>query len=261
MHRNYCFTWNNYTQKDAEMVVTYPCKYMVVGHETGENGTPHMQGYVEFASAKNLSTLKKAWGDKPHFEARKGTAKQASDYCKKDGDYIERGEISNQGKRSDLDEWARMAMDRNIALNTMIQESPKMALLYIKRATEMRRLTFEDRTEPPNAVWLWGSTGVGKTRMAFDNHNTVYIKDGTMWWDGYEQQEAIVIDDFDGKWPFRDLLRLLDRYPYQGQVKGGYVKINSPTIYITCDKPPERFWHGDELSQIQRRLLGVFHME
>jgi len=78
-----------------------------------------------------------------------------------------------------------------------------------------------------------------------------------MWWDGYEQQEAIIIDDFDGKWPYRDLLRLLDRYPYQGQFKGGYFKVNSPYIYITCEFAPSYFWQGNEYAQVFRRLKEV----
>jgi hypothetical protein len=63
-----------------------------------------------------------------------------------------------------------------------------------------------------------------------------------------------VIDDFDGKWPYRDLLRLLDRYVYQGQIKGGYVHINSDYIIITCEHRPEEYWSGNELTQVRRRL-------
>ena len=53
------------------------------------------------------------------------------------------------------------------------------------------------------------------TRL-INSGRTTDIKDGTQWWYQYEGQEAVVIDDFDKKWPFRDLLRPLDRYPNQG---------------------------------------------
>lgn len=260
-HRNWCFTWNNYTDEAERILSEYPCTYMVVGKEVGENGTPHLQGYVEFGGSKRLETLKNAWGNAPHFEPRMGTAKQASEYCKKDGNFTERGQISQQGKRSDLNEAAMAIMDKNVKIMDVIKENPKLGLIYMRRMKELRMEMYGDRKEAPKVIWLWGRTGVGKSRVAFDIHDEVYIKDGTHWWNGYEQQEAIVIDDFDGKWPFRDLLRLLDRYPYQGQTKGGYVKINSEYIYITCDRPPERFWpNGMDLEQIQRRITYIFEL-
>ena len=52
---------------------------------------------------KLLAQLKKLFKDnKLHLEERKGNALQASNYCKKDGKYIEFGELSSQGARSDL---------------------------------------------------------------------------------------------------------------------------------------------------------------
>jgi len=53
----------------------------------------------------------------------------------------------------------------------------------------------------------------------------------------------------------------LDRYRYQGQVKGGYVNINSPFIYITCEHPPSYYWSGNELDQITRRLTSVLEIK
>jgi len=81
-------------------------KYIVYGFEFGKKEkTPHIQGYMEFDKAKTFLTVKKMLGDKAHIEARKGTAKQASEYCQKDGKFIERGVRSDkrQGQRNDLD--------------------------------------------------------------------------------------------------------------------------------------------------------------
>lgn len=139
-------------------------------------------------------------------------------------------------------------------------ECPREVIKYNRGITALIGYGQKPRTGPPNITWIWGKTGVGKTRWAFDEHQSVYVKDGTMWWDGYMQQEAIVIDDFDGKWPVRDLLRLLDRYPYQGQVKGGYVQINSPYIYITSDRKPEGYWDRKIWTQMDRRINRVVHL-
>lgn len=260
--RNFCFTLNNPTDEEFEALLAYKSNYTVIGKEKGEqNGTPHLQGYIEFASAKRITTLHKAF-PRVHWEVRRGTAAQAAAYCKKDGDYYEQGTPTQQGKRTDLEDLARAALSGTDLLE-IAHANPAAVMQYHKGLQFLRNLTIRPRNRdtPPTVVWRYGKTGVGKTRFVFEHHETVYIKDGTQWWDGYEQQEAICIDDFDGKWPFRDLLRLLDRYPYRGQVKGGYVDINSPYIYITCEFSPESVFHVDEeLAQILRRITQVVHV-
>lgn len=73
------------------------------GFEIGESGTPHLQGYVEFENARALGGVKKIIGSRAHLESRKGSARQAVDYCKKDGDFFEKGVMNNQGNRSDIE--------------------------------------------------------------------------------------------------------------------------------------------------------------
>lgn len=45
----YCFTYNNYTADGEEQLKAWLeefTKYAVFGHEVGEKGTPHLQGYI-----------------------------------------------------------------------------------------------------------------------------------------------------------------------------------------------------------------------
>lgn len=253
--RNWCFTLNNYDAADELALSTEVCEYLIYGKETApQTGTKHLQGYIEYKNAKLMSTIKKTY-PKMHLEKRRGSAKQAADYCRKGGDVTERGKMSEQGKRTDLERVVEMVEDKK-TMAEIAEEEPVTFIKYNRGIAALKGALTKHRSrdDPPNVIWLHGKTGTGKTRFPHDNHDSLYIKDGTQWWDGYEQQEAIVIDDFDGKWPFRDLLRLLDRYEYQGQTKGGYTKINSPWIYITCSYPPETFWNGDDLAQMQRRI-------
>lgn len=253
--RNTCFTLNNYTEEEYKSITNWDCKYLIVGKEVGEQGTPHLQGYVEWNGSKRLSTLKKING-RIHWENRKGTAKQAADYCKKENNFFEKGELSIQGKRTDLQIVGEKVINK-IPIREIAQEHPDVFIKYHKGIQRLKEVLYTDRTECPEVHWRWGASGTGKTRFCIERHPNHYIKDGTIWWDGYEQQEAIIIDDFDGRWNYRDLLRLLDRYKYQGQTKGGYIKINSPFIYITCEYPPEHFWSENELDQVTRRLNSI----
>lgn len=257
--RNCVFTLNNYTEEEYNAVLNWDCKYLIVGKEVGEQNTPHLQGYVEWLHAKKFTSLKNL-NPRIHWEKRRGTAKEASDYCKKEGYFYEKGTISCQGKRSDLEDVAEM-VEQKVSLKEIAQTFPTTYIKYHKGIEKLINIFYEDRNEKPYVHWRWGKTGTGKTYGAVQAHPSHYIKDGTKWWDGYEQQEAIIIDDFDGKWDYRNFLRLLDKYKYQGETKFGYVKINSPYIYITCEHPPSHFWDDTELSQILRRIDKIVEVK
>lgn len=254
-HRCYQFTWHNYTDEDIEYLKSLKSKYICWGHEVcPETGTPHLQGMVLWNSPMRWRNMKEKFRNH-HFEVTK-SFNALKKYNFKDGDVFEQGEKPQQGRRLDMEEQVERVKEGATNRELWIA-NPTLMVQYHRSFERCRYDLFEDRTEAPGVYWFWGGTGTGKTRTAFEAHPSRYMKDGTMWWDGYTQQDAIIIDDFDGKWPFRDLLRLLDRYPYSGQVKGGYVKINSKHIYITCEFPPECFWEGTELEQIKRRLTTV----
>jgi len=287
--RNHCFTLNNPGEGDEATVLSFSAKYIVFGREIGEDKkTPHLQGYIEWGSAKRIEALKKLH-PKIHWEARIGTARQASDYCKKgeqshgewktsgvagstfgkNASVVELGTLSNPGKRSDLYGAKEGALDviaeaihAGATLEDINRDYTATFIRFHKGIEKSINLMQEHRIERPIVRWRYGKTGVGKSfavRKEFPEH---YVKDGTQWWDGYNQQECILIDDFDGHCHFRDFLRLTDEGRYQGQYKGGYVKINSPYIYITCSYPPwEVFRSPDDLEQVMRRLESVTHVK
>lgn len=69
------------------------CEYFVFGREVGESGTPHLQGYICLKEKKSLKWLKTNIHKNAHWEIMRGTPQQASDYCKKDGDFVEVGTL------------------------------------------------------------------------------------------------------------------------------------------------------------------------
>lgn len=258
-HRAYCFTVNNYTSSDhlsCEQLKGFS-KYFIVGKEVGEKGTPHLQGYVHFENPRTFDFMKR-YLPRAHIEVANGSDQQNRAYCMKEGDYDEFGEPGpGQGKRMDLKEVADVIKSGKLGIDEFMFEYPEVYFKYSRAVEKMYQAMLVPRAKPPEVHWRWGLAGTGKTRFCIEKHPNHYIKDGTPWWDGYKQQEAIIIDDFDNQIPYRTLLRMLDRYVYQGQVKGGYVHINSPYIYITSEYPPERYWTGNEYAQVERRLTSV----
>lgn len=265
-HRSWCFTINNPTKADDMLVASFmkKAKYGIVGVEKGDIlGQPHLQCYIHLENALSFEKIK-FFLPRAHIEIAGGTDEENFVYCSKQGDYKEWGEKSEgQGKRNDIKEIANLIKSGDITLMDIMFDYPDMYLKYSRSFEKMFNAVQPHRVKAPEVHWRWGLTGTGKTYYVIDKHgaDNVYIKDGTIWWDGYNQQEAILFDDFDNSIPFRTLLRILHEYREQGQVKGGYVNINSPYIYITCEFPPEHYWSGNTLAQVIRRLTSVLEIK
>jgi len=59
--RRWCYTLNNYTKEEMSQLLTLfqTEKYFIQGEEIGEEGTIHLQGYIEFKFQKDINNLKK----------------------------------------------------------------------------------------------------------------------------------------------------------------------------------------------------------
>jgi hypothetical protein len=133
-------TLNNYTDSDYQAFCECDCKYIIVGKEVGESGTPHLQTYVEFKEGVTLSTLKKRLSCKKlHAEVRRGTSGEASDYCKQDGDYFEKGTLSKQGAREDLN-ILKASIFNGSSVDEICEDNPIMFHQYGRTLNKLEEL-------------------------------------------------------------------------------------------------------------------------
>lgn len=183
------FTLNNPEPSDEARLVEMQKKYLVFGRESAPGtGTPHLQGYVTFTSPKTLSAAKKAIGPRAHLEIAKGTAKQASDYCKKDGDFMEVGVMTMtpvDGGRVEQERWAAA---KESAKAGAIDDVPPD--IYIRFYRTLKQIAVDHVVIPEDAdgvtgVWLTGPAGCGKSRKAREDWPGAYLKLMNKWWDGY----------------------------------------------------------------------------
>lgn len=258
--RNFVFTINNWNDSDIDNLKKLKHSYLIYGREIGANGTAHLQGYCELLNQTRFNTIKEIIPN-AHIENRKGTAKQASDYCKKDNDFTETGEISKQGKRPDIEATYDL-VEKKASLIEFKNSRPN--LQCIKIFEWAKNISQEDRNFKPEVVWLWGSTGTGKTRYVREKETDLWVSGRSLkWWDGYDNQDAVLIDDFRKDFcTFHELLRILDRYPYNVEVKGGHKKLNSKRIYITSCYPPHKVYDTrEDVQQLLRRIDNIVCMD
>lgn len=268
--RNYCFTLNNPTYNSHkefyEQLFLRGTTYMIVGDEVGEQGTPHYQGYIKFANPRCISGLKKL-DSKIHWEHAKGNFEQNFKYCSKDGRYTEFGERpKGQGARTDLKTITSM-IDNGSKTSDILRAHEDKALRMLGNIEKAQRILNNTRRNWVMDVRIYyGAPGTGKTRAAYDefDFDDIYPKMVGKWWDGYEGQKAVLIDDFDpGNCfgvTFDFYLRLLDAYPLMVEVKGGTTHFTSKTIIITSNYDPKGWFHNiRNRSAFFRRVSTIRH--
>lgn len=254
--RNFVFTINNYEPEDLEKAnsVWDKASYLIIGKEVGESNTPHLQGYCELEGQMSFKKLKKTYMPRAHIEKRKGTGKQAADYCKKEGNFTEQGQLKKQGKRNDL-----AAVKTAIEEGYNVREIVETASNYqaIRMAECLMKYKEPQRTWKPTVKWYYGATGTGKTKQAHEECEDPYVAMETaQWWEGYDAHAEVIIDDMRRNFCcFNFLLKLLDRYPHKIEVKGGSRQFLAKTIIITsCYSPYEMFETREDIQQLIRRI-------
>lgn len=253
----WCFTINNYTDEDIETCNNIDVDYIIYGIEKGQNGTPHLQGFLCWEKRKTFNGTKNALGSKVHLERAKGSPKQASDYCKKDGDFVERGCLpGGQGQRTDLQEiYTQIKGGSN--LRDIAECNPTAAIKYSTGILRLQQFFRPSRKHPPTIWTFWGRTGTGKTRRVweFADLEQLWVHPGGTWFDGYMGHKSALFDDFDGSWfKITYLLKLLDRYVFTVPVKGGFTWWSPTTIYITSNIDP-REWYPMAKEEHKKALL------
>lgn len=135
--RGWCFTINNYRFSDIQAVVDLPYSYIVFGFEIGQNGIPHIQGYCYTENAISLLSISKLL-KRAHIEKAGGTPQQNYDYCTKEGEFYEFGEMPQQGKRTDLDKLVA-DIKEGATLKQIEERYPKHYMMYKNKIVDMIR--------------------------------------------------------------------------------------------------------------------------
>lgn len=263
--RNYCFTINNYTTEEVDKIKNFDCEYVIMGFEGKDEGcTPHVQGYVELNNGMAITALKKKFNNRAHYETRRGTNVEASDYCKKEGDFWYKGELKQQGERKDL---VRLAeeISNGKTVDEIALENPVAYHMYGRTMSKLEdlRLRNTTRTEMTQGYWFHGSTGTGKSHTAMEiaeGKSVYYWINDNGWWDGYTGQEVVIMNDFRGNVPYNELLQMVDKWPYSVRRRGKEpMPFTSKTVIITSSLKPEVVYNGinqkDSIEQLERRFV------
>lgn len=237
-----------------------------------DTGKHHYQGYMEYDTPVSMKAVKALFGVDMHLETRKGSQAQAIAYCSKEESRIdgpfEWGEKKNQGTRTDLRNIFDMVKAGKTDLE-IAEEDPSGFIRYHRGIGNarfaVRKATCKDQRNVEVELH-WGDPGTGKTLHAYDKYPDLYCLSGSgnssLWFDGYDGEDTLLIDDFYGWIKWGQLLKLLDRYPLRLEVKGGHTWANWTRVLITSNKHYND-WYANaddrkDIRALERRIHRVF---
>lgn len=244
-------------------------KYCVFQLEKGLNGTEHWQGYLELNRALPFSTVKNFFSPMaPHLEKRLGTAQQARNYAMKEdtrvkgpwevGNFIP--EVQGQGKRNDVHDMMQSIKDGKTN-EQLVDQHPVAYLRYYKAVQHVRTIRIPPKIRDVEVILHYGPPGVGKTYDIINDEEDLFIKPigKNLWFDGYTDQQVVLLDDFSGQCTLTDLLRLLDKYRLQVEIKGGHAWIHATKLFLTTNIHPREWYDFTKREEQYKVLARRFH--
>lgn len=239
-------------------------QYLCFGRELAESGTPHLQGYARARFPSSHSWFRDRLPG-CHVEFAKGTFEQAIAYCEKDGSFVEFGERpANAKKKGEL---AKEAFERtrDLAKRGCLDEvEPEHFIKYYRTLTAIKKDYMAKPSDESDVtgVWYYGLAGAGKSRKARDDYPAAYFKMANKWWDGYQNEEYVILDDLDPKHEClaHHLKIWSDRYSFIAECKGGAIHIRPKKIIVTSQYSIDDIWADEETREALHRRFHTTHI-
>lgn len=226
------------------------CVYLIFGKEVSSTGTPHLQGYIRFKSQTTFKRVKELF-PVSHIEPARGDIDSNVKYCSKEGDVFEKGirpVSSTQKGQVEKDRWEKIRKQAQQGDLSSIEPG-----VYIKYYRTLKEIAKDHMAKPSDAedvtgLWISGPAGCGKSRYARELAPFAYFKPCNKWWDGYQDETAVIIDDVDKK---HDCLGhhfkiWSDRYAFIAETKGGARMVRPEQVIITSQYDIEDIFPDQE---------------
>lgn len=229
--KHWCFTLNNHTLNDIKEIINMSSSIVpryVFQEETGENGTKHLQGYIQFGTKVRPKGMFKA---QMHWEKTRNI-RAAIEYCQKKE--TRSGEVYLRG----------------------IEKKYEITIRHWEPWMYWAKGVIESEPDERKIHWIWEPEGNrGKTifsKWAFLNYDRVMVLSGK----AHDMKNAIVgyyekhnmhprtilINIPRSKTEYvsyTGLEEIKDMFFYSGKYEGGMICGPNPHVIVTANSEPD----------------------
>ena len=239
---------------------TLKCEVTVVCLEHHKDGNPHLHAWLEWDSPFYTTNahIFDVKGCHPNigqmFDKCKNTRNNALTYMiKEDKELFAKGINIENWKYASKNKTKYICEDLiqgKIELTDLVEKNPNLLMSYNKIKTNLASFKL-DKSENQNIfktkenLWIWGYPGIGKTVYAKSLNQSYYMKMQNKWWDGYANEEVVILDDFNDKSLGYYIKIWADNYNCKGEIKNGTIPLNYKMFIVTSNYMPREIWHDD----------------
>jgi len=111
-------------------------------------------------------------------------------------------------------------------------------------------------------LWIHGDAGTGKTALADSILPNAYPKNCDKWWDGYDRQTGVILNDLD-KYHVslgHDLKLWTEHRSFIAHTKGGALRIRPEIFIVTSQYTLDEIWTDSETRDALRRRFAFHHI-
>lgn len=229
--RRWCITLNNYSEDEYNSLMTKLSQLaqgFIVGKETGSEGTPHLQGYIEFKSQREFATIKKL-NERMHILRAEGTRNENIRYCSKEGDFFCNMKMHYEETPDMLQEHELYPWQRDI-VNNIVNNKPDNRIInwiYDVTGNNGKSVLCAYLYDNDLAEWIQG----GK---ASDIKNVLF---------NTKKSRDICIDlsrSVENYVSYTVMEELKNGYIYSGKYEGGCKRITTPHVYVFANFLPDK---------------------
>ena len=269
-----------------KFVPNYYCMCKEIGNETK---TLHIHIFIYSKSPIRFTTIKNRFPT-AHIEKAYGTIQDNIDYVRKtdkfentdkaetsiDGSFEEYGTIPSELQEKDHIIGKLLEDIKDGKSNIEIIENNPQWALKIRDIDLIRETYLADKYMKENrdiiCTYVWGKTGVGKTRDIYKRHGaknicriTNYKGSRGLSFDAYRStMDTLVFEEFHSQVPIGDMLNYLDIYPLMLPARYNDKVACYKNVYITSNVPLEEQYvdlqtlrYNEVLNAFKRRIHNI----